>query len=78
MRGGMVVAVDRQHRVDSNVDGGQGLDHVVRPLQRSRPDSSVAVSRALGTMVVTVHGALGAGSSGQLRSIARSHFPSSS
>ena len=35
----------------------------------SRPDFSVAISRALGTIVVTVHGALSAGTCRQLRSV---------
>ena len=35
----------------------------------SRPDFSVAISRALGTIVVTVHGALSAGTGRQLRSV---------
>ncbi len=35
----------------------------------SRPDFSVAISRALGMIVVTVHGALSAGSCRPLRSI---------
>ena len=39
------------------------------PLHTSRREFSVAISRALGMIVVTVHGALSAGSSGQLRHI---------
>ena len=43
---------------------------VGRQLPRSaRSDSSVAISRALGMIVVTVHGALGASTSRQLRYI---------
>ena len=55
--------------------GRPPVDVRARPRRRrdttcsSRPDFSVAISRALGMMVVTVHGALSAGSCRQLRYI---------
>jgi anti-anti-sigma factor len=61
MRGGRVVTVDRQYRVDPGVDRGQPSTRTVRR------DFSLAVSRALGMIVVTVHGGLNACSSGTLR-----------
>jgi anti-anti-sigma factor len=64
------------------VNASRELDHVVRPpvdiparprprrdVSSSRQDFSVAISRALGTIVVTVHGALDGVRSGELRRI---------
>ena len=68
--------------LDTPVNASRELDHVVRhpvdvparprprrDVSSSRPDFSMAISRALGTIVVTVHGALDGVRSGELRRI---------
>lgn len=55
------MTVDRQYRVDPGVEGEQPSTLT------ARRDFSLAISRALGMIVVTVHGGLNACSSGTLR-----------